>query len=181
MIAPDQVVSATIEGPLRVVERIASEGDVQAWEQQRERAKEDTSRAQALAARSDPGVRVASLTYDLSGERGELTVNIFADWNKDGDWDDADGCTDEWALQNFALDVSGEPDFTILAVDFPGGDQVDEFWMRVTLTDQAYDPATGNLLPGETEDYLISGGQVFQPDEPAQPSGPGKTAFPEFD
>ena len=115
------------------------------------------------------------------GERDELTVNIFADWNKDGDWDDADGCTDEWALQNFALDVSGEPDFTILAVDFPGGDQVDEFWMRVTLTDQAYDPATGNLLPGETEDYLISGGQVFQPDEPAQPSGPGKTAFPDFD
>lgn len=100
-----------------------------------------------------------------------LTVNIFADWNKDGDWDDADGCTDEWALQNFALDVSGEPDFTVLAVDFPGGDQVDEFWMRVMLTDQAYNPATDNLLAGETEDYLISGGQVFQPDDSAQTSG----------
>ncbi|MCH7484109.1 MAG: hypothetical protein IIA90_03050 [Chloroflexi bacterium] len=100
-----------------------------------------------------------------------LTVNIFADWNKDGDWDDADGCTDEWALQNFALDVSGEPDFTILSVDFPGGDQVDQFWMRVMLTDLAYDPATDNLLPGETEDYLISGGQVFQPADSAQTSG----------
>ncbi|HEY5626097.1 MAG TPA: GEVED domain-containing protein [Dehalococcoidia bacterium] len=104
-------------------------------------------------------------------ERDELTVNIFADWNRDGDWDDDAGCNDEWALQNFALDVSGEPDFTILTADFPGGDQVDEFWMRVMLTDQDYDPATGGLLPGETEDYLITGGQVFQPDDSAQSSG----------
>ncbi len=104
-------------------------------------------------------------------ERDELTVNIFADWNRDGDWDDDDGCTDEWALQNFALDVSGEPEFTILAVEFPGGDQVDEFWMRIMLTGRAYDPATDSLLPGETEDYLISGGQVFQPDDFAQTSG----------
>ena len=43
--------------------------------------------------------------------------------------------------------------------------------MRVMLTEQAYDPATGSLLPGETEDYLISGGQVFQPDDSAQTSG----------
>jgi len=114
-----------------------------------------------------------------------LTVNIFADWNKDGDWDDTDGCTDEWALQNFGLDVSGEPDFTILTVDFPGGEQVDEFWMRVMLTDRDYNPATDNLVPGETEDYLITGGQVFLPDDSeqtsalAQPLG-GKKAGNQF-
>ncbi|HEY5640801.1 MAG TPA: GEVED domain-containing protein [Dehalococcoidia bacterium] len=104
------------------------------------------------------------------GERDELTVNVFADWNRDGDWDDAGGCTGEWALQNFALDVSGEPDFTVLTVDFPGGDQVNEFWMRVMLTDQDYDPSAPGVLAGETEDYLISGGQVFQPENGAQPS-----------
>ncbi len=117
----------------------------------------------------------ALLAISLDGvpeaERDELTVNIFADWNRDGDWDDTDGCTDEWALRDFALDVSGEPDFTILTVDFPGGDQVDEFWMRVMLTSQPYNPATDNLLPGETEDYMISGGQVFQPEDSAQTSG----------
>ena len=98
-------------------------------------------------------------------------MNIFVDWNKDGDWDDTDGCTDEWALQNFALDVSGEPDFTVLSVDFPGGVQVDEFWMRVMLTAADYDPASDNLLPGETEDYLISGGQVFLSEDVARTSG----------
>ncbi len=121
----------------------------------------------------------ALVAISLSGipeaDRDELTVNIFGDWNRDGDWEDSDGCNDEWALQNFALDVSGEPDFTVLTVDFPGGDQVDEFWMRVMLTDQDYNPATDNLLPGETEDYLITGGQVFPPAEPedeAQPASP---------
>ena len=85
VIAQDQVVSATIEGPLRVVERIASEGDVQAWQQQRERAQEDTDRAQALATRSDPRVRVASLTYNLAGERGELTYTS-SERNHDVAW-----------------------------------------------------------------------------------------------
>ncbi|MSQ36611.1 MAG: hypothetical protein EXR63_05690 [Dehalococcoidia bacterium] len=73
VLAPDQILAGRPEGPLRVIERIASEPDVHQWQQQRERAKEDISRAQALAARSDPRLRVAAITYDLSGTRGELT------------------------------------------------------------------------------------------------------------
>jgi cell fate regulator YaaT (PSP1 superfamily) len=72
VITPDQVVSATLEGPLRVVDRIATEEDVVAWRARKRQAQEDAGRAQALATRSDPRLRVASINYDLAGEYGEL-------------------------------------------------------------------------------------------------------------
>ena len=72
VIAPDQVVSATIEGPLRVVARLATEADVDAWRERKRQAQEDIGRAQALATRSDPRLRVASISYDLAGVFGEL-------------------------------------------------------------------------------------------------------------
>lgn len=73
VIAPDQVLASEHRGPMRVVDRIATEADVEAWQANRRRAEEDIPPAQALAARSDPRVRVASLIYDLSGERAEMT------------------------------------------------------------------------------------------------------------
>ncbi len=73
VIAPDQVLSGTPPGPLRVIDRIATEEDVGAWREARERAEEDRGRAQDLAARSDPRVRVASLDYDLAGDYCEIT------------------------------------------------------------------------------------------------------------
>ena len=73
VLTPDQVIAATIEEPLGTIERLATSDDVDAWRRQRERAEEDIGRAQALAARTDPRVRVASLVFDLSGERAEVT------------------------------------------------------------------------------------------------------------
>ncbi len=73
VIAPDQVLSGSARGPLRVISRLASEQDVAAWRAGRERAAEDQRRAQDLAARSDSRLRVASLEYDLAGEFCELT------------------------------------------------------------------------------------------------------------
>lgn len=73
VLAADQVVSATIERPLRTIDRIASEDDVASWQRQKARAEEDVGRAQALASRTDPRLRVASVSYDLSGDQGELT------------------------------------------------------------------------------------------------------------
>lgn len=84
VLAADQVVSANIERPLRVVDRIAGEEDVAAWERQKQRGEEDVVRAQALAARTDPRVRVASIVYDLSGERGELSYT--APEKSSSDW-----------------------------------------------------------------------------------------------
>jgi cell fate regulator YaaT (PSP1 superfamily) len=84
VLAADQVIAATIERPLRMIERIAGEDDVAAWERQKQRAEEDVGRAQVLAARTDPRMRVASVVYDLSGERGELSYTAqergSSDW-----------------------------------------------------------------------------------------------------
>lgn len=73
VLVPEQVLVADLEGPLRVIDRLATEADVAAWRRERARAEEDTGRAQAVAARSDARVRVASLTYDLSGQRLDIT------------------------------------------------------------------------------------------------------------
>jgi cell fate regulator YaaT (PSP1 superfamily) len=84
VVAPDQIVSATIEGPLRVIDRLASEEDVVAWRERKRQAQEDIGRAQALATRSDPRLRVASIEYDLSGEYAELSYTagdrVEHDW-----------------------------------------------------------------------------------------------------
>ena len=72
-VAPDQVIAAEPEGPLRVIERVATAEDVTAWKEGRERALEDLRRAQELAARNDPRVRVASLEYNLAGDHCRIT------------------------------------------------------------------------------------------------------------
>ena len=84
VVAPDQVLASEHRGPMRVVDRIATEADVDAWRANRKRAEEDVGRAQALAARSDPRVRVAGIEYDLAGERCELT--FAADKRIDHEW-----------------------------------------------------------------------------------------------
>ena len=73
VIAPDQVISGSPKGPLKVIERLATEADVSSWREGRRRAEEDHRRAQALAARSDSRVRVASVEYDLAGDFCEIT------------------------------------------------------------------------------------------------------------
>lgn len=73
VVAPDQVLASEHPGPTRVVERLATESDVEHWKANRDRAREDTERAQAVATRSDPRIRIASLEYDLARERGRVT------------------------------------------------------------------------------------------------------------
>ena len=72
-VAPGQVIAAEPEGPLRVIDRIAGAEDVAAWKEGRERALEDLRRAQELATRNDPRVRVASLEYNLAGDHCRIT------------------------------------------------------------------------------------------------------------
>ena len=76
VLAADQIIAGNLpQGPVRVVDRIATAEDVAAWEHNRERAAEDRGSAQALAARNDPRVRVASVTYDLAGRNAEVTFS----------------------------------------------------------------------------------------------------------
>ena len=83
-LAADQVIAATIERPLRVIDRLATAEDNETWERHQRRAEEDVGRAQALASRTDPRVRVASIIFDLSGERAELTFT--APEKRSTDW-----------------------------------------------------------------------------------------------
>ena len=73
VVSADQVLSNLANGPMRVIDRLASETDVIAWRTQTERAKVDVLGVQAVVTRIDARVRVAALTYDLAGERAELT------------------------------------------------------------------------------------------------------------
>ncbi|MSQ29565.1 MAG: hypothetical protein EXR68_03645, partial [Dehalococcoidia bacterium] len=84
VLAPDQVLGANVHGPMRVIDRLAGEADVEAYREQQRRAAEDLGRAQAIAARRDARVRVASLIYDLSGEHGDLT--FVAREQDEGEW-----------------------------------------------------------------------------------------------
>ncbi len=106
----------------------------------------------------------------------DLWVNVWLDFDRDGDWDDTLECPDgparEWAVQNQFL-------FNLPAglndVVTPGFRSVhpenarDEIWMRITLSEQ---PWTGGSSPGvrfnagsgpvekyqigETEDYFFT-------------------------
>jgi hypothetical protein len=112
-----------------------------------------------------------------------LWVNVWFDWNRDGDWDDdsntdptlscsKDAIISEWAVQNqylfnlpVGLNLLTTPGF--MAYNPEGGKS--EIWMRITLSEQ---PWTGGETPdkvgnggsgpqagytyGETEDYLFT-------------------------
>ena len=87
VLAADQILGANLhlnDGPVRVIDRLASESDVQAYRDMQTRATEDLSRAQAIATKRDPRVRVASLMYDLDGSHADLT--FVARDQDDGEW-----------------------------------------------------------------------------------------------
>ncbi len=110
---------------------------------------------------------------------GPLYVNIWYDWSRDGDWDDAydfgDGrIADEWAVQNQELNltdgkynVESDPFLawhpTVGTFD---GLDVAPTWMRITLADQPWASTggegyggcgpEGGYSVGETEDYYIT-------------------------
>lgn len=75
VLTPEQVINAKPEGPIRVVDRLASAEEVEQHRMQKRRAEEDISRAQSAAARVDPRARVASLAYDLAGKYAEMTFS----------------------------------------------------------------------------------------------------------
>ncbi|MEX2446008.1 MAG: regulatory iron-sulfur-containing complex subunit RicT, partial [Dehalococcoidia bacterium] len=85
VLTPDQVLHATLQTPLRVIDRLAAQEDVEAYRAQKKRAEEDIGRAQAIAARNDPRMRVVGLAYDLAGELGELTFTAGRE-HESGDW-----------------------------------------------------------------------------------------------
>ena len=119
-----------------------------------------------------------------------LYVNVWFDWNRDGDWNDVLQCPDgtmvpEWAVQNQLLQfvTSGTYDVTTPAFTCwqPQAVPAEEhIWMRITLSEQQWGmvtsvaraggdgPAAGYEF-GETEDYYFVP-EVEVPPEPKPPA-----------
>jgi hypothetical protein len=121
-----------------------------------------------------PSCRFTTIDYivNVVAPNTDLWVNIWLDWNRDGDWDDVVDCPEgpvpEWAVQNqFLLNLpAGANQITtpgFLTWHPEGGGEI---WMRITLSGQPYrggsNPgAKGNAGSGpqskyqigETEDY----------------------------
>ena len=119
-----------------------------------------------------------TIDYDVTvvEEGTDLWVNVWLDFNRDGDWDDTVDCdagpAAEWAVQNQFLFNLPEGKSTITSPAFrsahPEGTNED-IWMRITLSDQPWTGGSNLSRPGnagsgppdkyqfgETEDYFFT-------------------------
>jgi len=106
----------------------------------------------------------------------DLWVNVWIDWNRDGDWDDTLDCPEgpapEWAVQNqllFNLPVGINQITTPAFLPWHPENGTEDLWMRITLSGQPWrggsNPGVkGNAgsgpqakyVIGETEDYRFT-------------------------
>jgi len=100
-----------------------------------------------------------------------LYLNAWADWNRDGDWEDSSLCecgASEWIIQGYA--VAPGPFVATIPITpcHPIADPTEPLWARVTLSEvdplpgtpwiyggQPYPAPGGCFAEGETEDYLV--------------------------
>jgi hypothetical protein len=94
-------------------------------------------------------------------------LNIWADWSRDGDWEDALDCgatgtAREWVVQNMSLRLTQSGWHTIEVPVLPYHPAQDAaVWLRVTLSDRHAPNAAGagpdsSYTFGETEDYYLT-------------------------
>ena len=87
---------------------------------------------------------------------GNAYLNLYADWNKDGRWSGSDECASEWAVANFAVDLTKQIDkIAVYQIQFTAGKNIDEIWYRGAVTQDAQmgESATGEFESGEVEDW----------------------------
>jgi hypothetical protein len=115
-------------------------------------------------------------TVNVFSKKDDLYVNVWFDWNRDGDWDDVSDYTvfgkypvcvlvQEWAVQNQLLSNLPLELNTITTPSFWCWTTTGQpIWMRITLSEQPWDPdvmGSGGAGPesgylyGETEDYYF--------------------------
>ncbi len=103
-----------------------------------------------------------------------MFVNVWFDWDRDGDWDDiivdpVCNLVEEWAVQNLVLNFASAGLYTVTTPPFTAWHPTDPpegIWMRITLSelpwtsggaavgDGGSGPAAGYQF-GETEDYYF--------------------------
>ena len=112
-------------------------------------------------------------------------VEVWADWNRDGDWNDTDLCAcgvDEWAVQDFPVLadlMTRRFSASIPIVPCHPVSMTDPLWVRVTLSNREFLPSVGShpqlaaggvnhweacLWDGETEDYYVVSDVEFVPE-----------------
>jgi len=127
---------------------------------------------------SMPFCQSTTLDYDvtMTGTSAQRPyVNVWCDWNRDGDWDDQVVCPDgaqvpEWAVQNHVISVTTPGTYTFTTPSFrswyPTKDRIDPMWLRISIADRPWTAtdtrsSTGGCGPaagyryGETEDYYL--------------------------
>ncbi len=121
------------------------------------------------------------------GPERERFVNVWFDWNRDGDWKDTLDCSQgpapEWAVRNQVLTLGPGTHVVTSTAFLPWQpDPRDPMWMRITLAERPIGPNTAPAINvvepiptdgsgpatgykyGETEDYLL--GDVVSPEPP---------------
>jgi len=139
------------------------------------------------------------LVQGQNNSGGTLYLNAWADWNRDGDWEDTSLCEcaiDEWMIQDYPVPAPSGPPFTFalpitITPCHPVGDPTSPLWMRVTLsglTLASYGPpftyggfpfseaAAGCFPTGETEDYFVESFDVCWWDKEVSIDGEGPYA-----
>jgi hypothetical protein len=127
---------------------------------------------------------------------GTLYLNAWADWSRDGDWEDTSLCEcaiDEWIIQDYPVPAPSSPPYTFalpitIVPCHPVADATSPLWMRVTLSGlklQSYGPpftyggfpfseaAAGCFPGGETEDYFVESFDVCWWDKEVSIDGEG--------
>ncbi|MHC4535321.1 MAG: DUF7901 domain-containing protein [Planctomycetota bacterium] len=157
-----------------------------------------------------PDCKQTSFDYTVTVLDPDLSmaiVNVWFDWNRDGDWNDVEVCSDgttvpEWAVQNQQLLFMGPGMLTITTPQFmcwhpPTDAELDPLWMRITIGELVWGQdvpsitlAAGGTGPasgydyGETEDYYI---HPRKEDEPLKydwgdaPAGTVAAGYPTLD
>jgi hypothetical protein len=129
-----------------------------------------------------PACQMTTVDYVVTATSPQPTrayVNIWCDWNRDGDWDDVMLCPDgaqapEWAVQNQVISIPAAGTYPFTSPAFrcwhPTKEGAEPLWVRITLAEREHLPTV--LVPGtpagvegagpmegyqygETEDYLV--------------------------
>ena len=102
-----------------------------------------------------PDCKWVTFDYDVTvvHPKTNLWVNVWLDWNRDGDWDDTPACdagpAPEWAVQNqylFGLPVGLSQVTTPAFLSWHPKSGPAGVWMRITISEQ---PWKGGSNPGE--------------------------------
>ncbi len=124
-----------------------------------------------------PECKSTSFTFTVTAvEKTKMIVNVWFDWNRDGDWNDTPHCptglaAPEWAVQNQVISLGSPGSYTFTTNPFvpfhPDPTKRQPIWMRITMSEEYWNKAwlvgdngggagpRGGYEFGETEDYYF--------------------------